>query len=406
MTIDLRGSTHKSLRDGTHRMRAPATTMQEFGGSRERLGITRLADVTGLDRIGIPVFMAVRPASRSISVSQGKGLTREAARVSAFMEAVEGWHAERVEAPLRYDSWASLKRHSRALDITRLPLCRGARLRPSTPLLWVKGFDLIAAEPVWVPFECVSTYFVEPARAGGIFLASSNGLASGNHLLEAIVHGLCELIERDASAIWTARGGVQRATDRLNAKTLPGTPAALLARMSDADVLPSVWEMTTDTGVPAFYCQIVDDPEAPRWALRGISAGQGCHLDPEVALVRAITEAAQSRLTRISGARDDMFDYSAHGHPDDIRAAAELAQHHEGRPFERADLSTETFEDDIALLLAAVVRAGVDSVAVIDLGRPEIGIPVVRVVAPGLESDPSSRHYVPGHRALVAAGEA
>jgi len=58
-----------------------------------RMGITRLGNITGLDRIGIPVAVAVRPNSRSVSVSQGKGLELAQAMASALMEACEGFHA-------------------------------------------------------------------------------------------------------------------------------------------------------------------------------------------------------------------------------------------------------------------------------------------------------------------------
>ena len=59
-----------------------------------QMGITRLGNVTGLDRIGIPVVVAVRPNSRSVSVSQGKGIELPQAMTSALMEAVEGVHGE------------------------------------------------------------------------------------------------------------------------------------------------------------------------------------------------------------------------------------------------------------------------------------------------------------------------
>ena len=66
-----------------------------------RFGITRLAEVTGLDRIGIPVWMAIRPNSRTLAVSQGKGLTDAAAQASALMEAAEIASAERFPVPRR-----------------------------------------------------------------------------------------------------------------------------------------------------------------------------------------------------------------------------------------------------------------------------------------------------------------
>src|SRR5262249_21130293 len=62
----------------------------------DRLGITRIGNITGLDRVGIPVMQAIRPLSLSNSVAQGKGATPEAAAVSAILEAAECFFAERL----------------------------------------------------------------------------------------------------------------------------------------------------------------------------------------------------------------------------------------------------------------------------------------------------------------------
>jgi YcaO-like protein with predicted kinase domain len=397
------GSAPKGHRCGTHRTCSPAETVAAVRPRMAEMGITRLADVTGLDCIGLPVFMAVRPNSRSLSVAQGKGITRDAAVASALMEAVESWHCERVEVPLVYDSYASLSRRARTIDATRLPVRRGAVFEPSHPLLWAEAAEVVTGESVWVPFECISTNFVKPQRAGDTFVASTNGLASGNHRLEAIVHGLCELIERDAYALWFSRGGDKQVGTRVDLSTVrDGGVQDLLSRLSAAGVLVAVWDITADTGVPAFHCEIVDDPHTPRWAAIGICGGMGCHLDAVVALLRAVTEAVQCRLTRISGSRDDMFHYGTAANLDDMRAAAELALRPADQAFSGVDLSNETFEDDVASLCAALAQIGINSVAVVDLTRSEVGVPVVKVVIPGLETNPEDPYYVAGERAIAA----
>ena len=85
------------------------------------MGITRIANVTGLDRIGIPVVMVCRPNSRSIAVSQGKGVTLDAAKASGLMESIEAWHAERIELPLKLAGSSDLSVNHRLIDIERLP---------------------------------------------------------------------------------------------------------------------------------------------------------------------------------------------------------------------------------------------------------------------------------------------
>ena len=106
---------------GTHRVFAPAETLARMQPHMKRMGITRLANVTGLDRVGVSVVMAVRPNSRSVAVSQGKGVDLDAAKASALMETVETWHAENIRQAWRYDCYQSLSQSKRALHPKDLP---------------------------------------------------------------------------------------------------------------------------------------------------------------------------------------------------------------------------------------------------------------------------------------------
>src|SRR5215470_14988881 len=94
---------------GTARARAPRETLRRITPLLPRAGITRLADVTGLDWIGLPVYQAIRPNSRNISVSQGKGLTRDQAKVSALMESLESFHAEQIDQPSTVGTLRSMR---------------------------------------------------------------------------------------------------------------------------------------------------------------------------------------------------------------------------------------------------------------------------------------------------------
>src|SRR5919202_3278663 len=93
-------ATVKVYRKGTHRARFPEETWDIIEPKLTRFGITRIADVTGLDTIGIPVALGIRPLARSLSVSQGKGQTSTLAKVSAAMESIELWHAEHAYPPV------------------------------------------------------------------------------------------------------------------------------------------------------------------------------------------------------------------------------------------------------------------------------------------------------------------
>src|SRR5215470_10320218 len=121
------GAGVKRFRDGTHRTVSPDETVARLRPLLPSLGITRVANVTGLDRIGVPVVMVCRPNSRSVAVSQGKGLTLAAAKASGIMEAAEGFHAERIERPLRLGSREDLRRALPLAETERLPLRRDGR---------------------------------------------------------------------------------------------------------------------------------------------------------------------------------------------------------------------------------------------------------------------------------------
>ena len=396
----------KGHRHGTHRLVAPATTFARVAPSMARMGITRVANVTGLDRIGIPVVMVCRPNSRSIAVSQGKGLDLDAARASGLMEAAESWHAERIDLPLRLASLASLAERHPVLDVAALPEVAHGRFTPDLRLLWIEGRELISAAPLWLPYETVHTDYTLPQPTGsGCFAASTNGLASGNHLLEAVNHAICEVVERDATTLWNRLPAQRRDATRLDLGTVDDPECLeIVARLERAGFEVAVWDITSDVGIATFYCLIVD-----RQNERGHSgAGAGTHSARGVALLRALTEAVQVRTTYIAGSRDDIRadSFTAAALAQKLRRARTLmARRGAGRDFRAiATYDGPSFADDLAWLLARLRAAGIEQVAAVDLTHPDLAIPVVRVVIPGLEAPDDHPRYVPGPRARAAGG--
>src|SRR6266404_2273651 len=132
-----------------------AALLHDLRPQLPKVGITRLANVTGLDRLGLPVVLEVRPLGRSLAVSQGKGLTLDQASVSAILEAMELHHAERHRLPLRYGRADELAGQRRLVDLERLPYRHGAERDRRRPLLWVEGLDLGDGGGRWVPYELV-----------------------------------------------------------------------------------------------------------------------------------------------------------------------------------------------------------------------------------------------------------
>jgi len=388
----------KSFIGGTHRAVSPEETFNRVKPLMGLLGITRIADVTGLDCIGIPVAMAFRPNARSLAVSPGKGLDLAAAKTSAVMESLEGWHAERILLPLVLGSYNELRFERRIAALQRLPQRSVGELTEHTRMLWIEGRNLLSDTTSYVPFEVVHTNYTLPLPpSSGAFVASSNGLASGNHLLEAISHAICELVERDATTLWHGLDRPARAQTLLDLSTVDDPACVMvLEQFERAGVAVGVWETTSDLGIPAFRCIITDkDPSPLRPHLPGV--GAGCHPTREVALLRALTEAAQVRLTLISGARDDMglAQYTRAADHDLHRGLVTEITNGANRDFRKVNsFVSDTFDDDLRWQLERLSAAGIDEVIAIDLTKPAIGIPVVRVVIPGLEGI----HDAPGYR--------
>jgi len=375
---------------GTHRIVAPSETLARAQRLMPVLGITRIANVTGLDIIGVPVVMVCRPNGRSLSVGQGKGLDLDAARASGLMESIESFHAEHILLPLKLASYEDLRYTHRVVDIRQLPQIERSPFHAVLPILWIEGFDIVAREPIWLPYDCVHTNYtiaMRGLRSG--FVCSSNGLASGNHVLEAICHGLCEVIERDAQMLWNLSIDDQQDRTRLDLATIDDPDCrSVLDRFERADMAVAVWDMTSDSGLPAFRCRIIERTAHP---LRPLFAadGAGCHPVRVVALLRALTEAAQSRLTVIAGSRDDCFraDYARLADQAlQERIRMRLAEKPGQRNFiDRAEWHAQTLNEDIALILERLHAIGLTQAIVVNLTRAEFGIPVVRVVVPGLE---------------------
>lgn len=370
------------LRDGTHRAASLEATWRRFAPAARRAQITRIAELTGLDTLGIPVFAAIRPLGRSLSTQQGKGLTAEAARISALMESLETWTAEQHTLPTIRASAKALG--PRAVDVRDLARPR-TRLDRSARWGWVEGWDLVSDRPVLVPEQAVTldTTFTTPP----VFDISSNGLASGNVLVEAIVHGLCEVIERHTEAAWRRAGGDRRLV--LDTITDPSC-RALIERITGSGARVFVWDL--DGIIPVIGCAIMEDPREPAWRTLGFYQGFGAHLVPEVAIARAITEAAQTRLTYIAGGRDDFFAFD-YARATDPELLGELWDRLAGPCDEPAvfdDLpraTTAGLGEDLTTLVERVVAAGARQVIVVDLTHPQLRVPVVKVLVPGFATD-------------------
>ncbi len=404
MGIDFSDVGHKQLSGGLHRVCPARETLERILPIKHRFGITRVANVTGLDRIGLPVVLATRPNSRSVAVSQGKGVSLDHAKASAVMEALEIWHAEQFDGPLHFAGYDAIASRHETIDLNRLPDIVDSRFTGTLPMLWVPATDLMSGREVLVPFEMVHADYTHPVQPGhGCFPASTNGLSSGNHILEAICHGICEVVERDALSVWHHRPPEVQASRRLDPASVDDEfCTGAIRKFERAGLEYGIWDVTTDVAVASFLCII---REAGGTAGH-LGLGSGSHLDRGVALRRALTEAAQTRVNYITGSRDDlsMAEYTPQGLAAKISAVDDLfAATATPWRFDRApDQVNDTLKADLDGLLARLRAVGIEQVGVVDLTREAFAIPVVRVIIPGLEAPHDDATYRAGPRARMA----
>lgn len=384
------------------RQRPLEATIEVARPIARRIGVSRVVDVTRLDRIGIPVVASIRPTAARfhLCVNAGKGVTLPEAMAGALLESIEFAYAEPGASELRHEVVTLgdvVSSFPQPFDIRSLCPIWNTELRYDVPVAVIRaehpdtGSDvLLPAELIWMPTRDLSHT--------GIFGGSTSGLASGNSVLEASVHGLAELIERDTTAMNCACPRSQL----VNLQKVPEHLGELVDRIHRAGLEIFVRYTPALGDLPYFEAYIIEPMLTEPIA---IAAGYGLHLDKSIALTRAITEAAQSRLSHIHGGRDDIVrrhELFASSGPAFEAAANErlrtrVANSHATVDFESiadrnlccSDLSTAW-----ATLNSIVKSAGLSSPLVVRLTPESLPLQVVRVIAPGLEQFDAESHRV------------
>ena len=381
------------------RVRPPAETLAALRPRLPDFGVTRLARLTGLDEIGVPVWAAVRPNALTLAVSQGKGVDDAAAAASAMMEAIEVATAERRDLPhVTLSPRAMAASRRRVALLSELLRVGASPPAPDEPVDWIEGLELIDDAPVWVPLDAVR---LGEDAAQARYWQSTDGLASGNVLWEAVFHGLCERVERDALTLWSLAGDAE-VGDRCRDPRAFDAPelVALSTKIEAAGLRLRLFDISSDVAIPVCFAAISPPPESDpaRWRHFDLQSGSGCHPDPARAAIRAVTEAAQSRLTAISGARDD-FD------PGDYRArlALDLLPFARAEPSPRRPAASPITPANYIGHIASRLRAvGGGSAIVVPLEAGERGFAVAKALVGDLETVPGARRFPLGARGLRA----
>jgi ribosomal protein S12 methylthiotransferase accessory factor len=355
-----------------------------------QFNITRTGDLTELDIIGIPVWFSVRPNSRNLSVSQGKGLTHAQARISAIMESIEGAVGEQTREIIgEFGTFSALQARNRTLvDLKRINRCLYSQFDKERERAWVEGFSSTSGKAVHCPYELIGL-----DMRGGFpwdrkaFKMGSGGLAAGFSFEFAALRAVLELIERDAIVLVEAMG-----LHRMYARPIawrPGVHEGLddaVRRVLAAGLEPRFFEVPSRFGLPVVAAAITRPVLQAEGAGYRLSGGYGCHFSAGDAALAAILEAVQSRLTNIAGSRDDMSE-----------AQYELGGHHLPRvtpetvPFDQIgtplpQLAGLDDGEKLRWLVQRMMGGGCGDVYLFDLPGPVKGIHVARALVPGLRA--------------------
>lgn len=290
---------------GTLRSKTPEETLECLKPYAKKAGVSRIADLTGLDDVGLPVHTCIRPRSKNLSTSQGKGLTPELSMCSAYMEAIEHYYAEQTPRDL-VGSYHALSQQYACINPEHF---QQGKFKHNDPLnlsiTWTVMIHMPSGQAHYIPRAAISFDLTECALENTLFKRTTTGLASGNNLEEASCHALLEIIERMNVHRYHRLSDTERAGRVIKLDTIDYLPirdriSALQARglslvISDAS--------SDENTIPTYVASLFDQ----RFFREvGCFAGYGAHVNKDIALSRAVTEAMQSRLTLIAGSRDDV----------------------------------------------------------------------------------------------------
>ncbi len=368
--------------DGTYRIKAPEDTYRDIRDIMDEIGVTDITDITSVDRLGIPVYCAVRPrATRGASkVYWGKGKELIHAEVSAMMEAIERFSAEYNGSQLKLASYEELGL-TNAVDPHDLILPK--RLEIGEKIHWTLTRDILNGEDIYVPSNAVYHPYDPLGMANQLFRSDSNGLASGNVIEEAILHAIYEVIERDALSIAERR----RSLGKRLTITHDCPARHLLETFENNGIKINLWLLDGKTKIPT-VAAAADDTVTKDPTMLVI--GSGTHANPEIAALRALSEVAQSRASELHLEHENIVNISRR------RQIIEKAGYERMKRINRMwfaeageidintvpDLSSEYLDENIADALEEISHHA-ERICVCDMSKTKI--PVVRVIIPGFE---------------------
>ena len=375
---------------GTHRVIAPKKTIEINENKLKIAGITRIADITDLDRIGLPIYTAIRPTAEegAVSIYGGKGISKDHAKASAMMEGFERYSAEKQDSDeTLIATIGEIAEKGNYIDPKSLNLGQELEKKDLTGfnLEWSLAHDIISDDDYYIPSNAVYHPYLHDNSIDGLFKSNTNGLASGNVLDEAILHGIFEVIERDAWSIFelTHKNYAQIDLDSIESNIVNDT----VDKFESQGIKIKLMDFTADINIPTIAAS-ADDTITRDAGL--LTLGMGTHLDPEVAILRALTEVAQSRATQINGAREDTVraDFAREAGYERMKRINKFYFRQEDEKINLSDIenkSTTSITEDIEIVKDELISNDISKILYSDLTRPELDISVVRVIIPEME---------------------
>lgn len=375
---------------GTHRVIAPNKTIEINENKLKVAGITRIADITDLDRIGIPIYTAIRPTAEdgAVSIYGGKGITKDHAKASAMMEGFERYSAERQDSDETIiASLSEIEKFGEYIDPKSLNLPKEFEKKDISDLNleWSKSIDIISNKEYYIPTNAIYHPYTSKDNSQSLFKSNTNGLASGNILEEAILHGILEVIERDAWSIFelTHKNYAQIDISSIENEIIIDT----IDKFESEGIKIKLMDFTADIKIPTIAAS-ADDTITKDAGL--LTLGMGTHLDPEVAILRALTEVAQSRATQINGAREDTVraDFAREAGYERMKRINKYYFREEENQIKLSDIenkSTSSITKDIEIVKNELISNDIQKILYANLTRPELDVSVVRVIIPEME---------------------
>lgn len=373
--------------------------VEEMGLVGEKSIIPKVLRVDEIDCLEIPVYFSFSKKIDSDDIDYGfthagKGISAEEAKCSAIFEAIERYSAKMNGSEIvivgkedEVDDAISLKKFVVGDNVKQIE---------NLVLEWTDVCVVGKNQTRYVPANYVYfPYRPQSDKVNIVLPHDTNGLASGNTTTEAIIHAIYEVVEKDAFCIFWNNNDIYQNVDITEFKNKK--LCELVSKLYDKGIKFVIKDVTTDIGIPSYValldCRSIEQP--------AFVYGSGAHLDPEVAILRALTEAIQLRVSqmillrykpelrfkKVEGLGCDSHDIIENMiSPDSAELIEPIFKDNNGKTsinkYERYILTT--LDECLQIAINKINCAGFD-VLYKNIERESVGMPAVRVIIPGLQ---------------------